>query len=127
MREDIVSAGLTTAGRERLHGVAERYVGDGQDPDRYQVPGLVGLVACGGDVHVEALGTMAVGGAPVRRGTSFPPPPHTQPVPPPAGRAGAPGGRGTGGEPVDRLLPELARPRVLRRMDGPLDDTEPAH
>jgi len=29
-------------------------------------------------------------------------------------------------EPVDRLLPELAGRRVLRRMDGPLDDTVPA-
>ena len=29
-------------------------------------------------------------------------------------------------EPVDRLLPELANRRVLRRMDGPLDDTFPA-
>ena len=28
-------------------------------------------------------------------------------------------------EPVDRLLPELAGRRVLRRMDGPLDDTVP--
>ena len=31
-----------------------------------------------------------------------------------------------GAEPVDRLLPELARRRVLRRMDGPLDQTVPA-
>ena len=29
-------------------------------------------------------------------------------------------------EPVGRLLPELAEPRVLRRMDGPLGDTVPA-
>ena len=29
-------------------------------------------------------------------------------------------------EPVDRLLPELAERRVLRRMDGPLDETVPA-
>ena len=29
-------------------------------------------------------------------------------------------------EPVDRLLPELANRRVLRRLDGPLDDTVPA-
>jgi CubicO group peptidase (beta-lactamase class C family) len=29
-------------------------------------------------------------------------------------------------EPVDRLLPELAGRRVLRQMDGPLDDTVPA-
>jgi CubicO group peptidase (beta-lactamase class C family) len=30
-------------------------------------------------------------------------------------------------EPVDRLLPELANRRVLRRLDGPLDDTVPAN
>jgi CubicO group peptidase (beta-lactamase class C family) len=29
-------------------------------------------------------------------------------------------------EPVDRLLPELANRRVLKRIDGPLDDTMPA-
>src|SRR5260370_517612 len=29
-------------------------------------------------------------------------------------------------EPVDRLLPELANRKVLRRLDGPLDDTVPA-
>src|SRR2546428_12248183 len=29
-------------------------------------------------------------------------------------------------EPVDRLLPELADRKVLRRIDGPLDDTVPA-
>jgi CubicO group peptidase (beta-lactamase class C family) len=29
-------------------------------------------------------------------------------------------------EPVDRLLPELAGRRVLKRMDGPLDETVPA-
>src|SRR6185312_1365797 len=30
-------------------------------------------------------------------------------------------------EPVDRLLPELAHRTVLKRLDGPLDDTVPAH
>ncbi len=30
-------------------------------------------------------------------------------------------------EPVDRLLPELADRKVLKRIDGPLDDTVPAH
>jgi CubicO group peptidase (beta-lactamase class C family) len=29
-------------------------------------------------------------------------------------------------EPVDRLLPELAKRKVLKRVDGPLDDTVPA-
>jgi CubicO group peptidase (beta-lactamase class C family) len=30
-------------------------------------------------------------------------------------------------EPIDRLAPELANRRVLKRMDGPLDDTVPAN
>ena len=30
-------------------------------------------------------------------------------------------------EPVDGLLPELADRQVLKRIDGPVDDTEPAH
>ena len=60
-------AGLTEKGKQRLHEVAEQYVGDGRDPGRYQVPGLVALAACGDDVHVEAQGSMAVGGAPVAR------------------------------------------------------------
>ena len=29
-------------------------------------------------------------------------------------------------EPIDRLLPEMANPQVLRRVDGALDDTVPA-
>lgn len=50
---------LTAAGLARLRSAAERHVGD----DR--VPGLVALVARGDEVHVEALGTLAIGGAPV--------------------------------------------------------------
>ena len=30
-------------------------------------------------------------------------------------------------EPVDRLLPELANRRVLRRLNGPIDDTVPSN
>jgi CubicO group peptidase (beta-lactamase class C family) len=121
-----VGAGLTSAGRERLHEVAEQYVGDGRDPGRFQVPGLVGLVACGDDVHVEALGSMAIGGEPVRRDTIFRIASDTKPMTAAATLALIAEGRLELDEPVDRLLPELARPQVLRRMDGPLDDTVPA-
>ncbi len=122
-----MTAGLTNAGRERLHEVAQRYVGDGRDPDEYQVPGLVALVASGDDVHVEALGTMAVGGAPVGRDTIFRVSSDTKPITAAATLALVAEGRLDLEEPVDRLLPELAGRRVLRRMDGPLDDTVPAH
>src|ERR1700759_2736829 len=126
MREDIVSAGLTTAGRERPHAVAGGDRGGGQDPGRDQVPRLVGLGACGGDVHVEALGTMAIGGAPVQRDTIFRIASDTKPITAATVLALAAEGRLDLDEPVDRLVPERADRRVLRRMDGPLDDTVPA-
>ncbi|MBV9792821.1 MAG: beta-lactamase family protein [Actinobacteria bacterium] len=122
----MVSAELTTDGRERLHEVAARYIGDGRDPERFQVPGLVGLVAVGDAVHVEALGTMAVGGAPVRRDTIFRIASDTKPMTAAAVLALVAEGRLELDEPVDRLLPELASRRVLRQLDGPLDDTVPA-
>jgi len=52
------ATGLTAAGLKGLHEAAERHVGD------EKVPGLVALVARGGQVHVEALGRLAVGGPP---------------------------------------------------------------
>jgi CubicO group peptidase (beta-lactamase class C family) len=122
-----VSAELTAAGKERLHEVAERYVGDGRDPGEYEVPGLVTLVARGDDLHVEAHGTMARGGPPVTRGSIFRISSDTKPITAAAVLALAAEGRLDLDEPVDRLLPELAGRRVLRRLDGPLDDTVPAH
>jgi CubicO group peptidase (beta-lactamase class C family) len=59
------AAGLTAAGLEGLHAAAERHVGD------EKVPGLVALVARGGQVHVEALGRLAVGGPAVARDSIF--------------------------------------------------------
>ena len=56
---------LTEAGLERLHAAAEAHIAD----DR--VPGVVALVARGDQVHVEALGKLAVGGAPVARDSLF--------------------------------------------------------
>jgi hypothetical protein len=49
----------------RLHAVWRRHPPFG---DR---PGLVALVAHGADVHVEALGSLAIGGAPVARDSLF--------------------------------------------------------
>ena len=114
------ATGLTAAGLKGLHAAAERHVGD----DR--VPGLVALVARGGQVHVEALGRLAVGGPPVARDSIFRIASTTKPITAAATLAVAAEGLIGLDEPVDRLLPELAGRRVLRRMDGPLDDTVPA-
>jgi CubicO group peptidase (beta-lactamase class C family) len=114
------AAGLTAAGLEQLHAAAERHVGD------EMVPGLVALVARGGQVHVEALGRLAVGGAPVARDSIFRIASTTKPITAAVTLAVAAEGLIGLDEPVDRLLPELADRRVLRRMDGPTDDTVPA-
>jgi CubicO group peptidase (beta-lactamase class C family) len=111
---------LTSAAIERIRSAAEAQVGDSR------IPGLVALVAHGDDVHVEALGRLAVDGPPVARDSIFRIASTTKPIT--AAAALAVIGEGSLGldEPVDRLLPELAERRVLRRMDAPLDDTVPA-
>jgi CubicO group peptidase (beta-lactamase class C family) len=115
-----LGAGLTVSGLEHLHAVAEAHVGDDL------VPGLVALVARGEQVHVETLGTLAVGGAPMARDSIFRIASTTKPITAAATLALVGESLFELDEPVDRLLPELAGRQVLRRIDGPLDDTIPA-
>lgn len=92
-----------------------------------ELPGLVTLVARGDDVHVEPIGTLTLGGtAPMRRDTVFRIASMTKPVLAVATMMLVEDGRLALTDPIDRLLPELAGQRVLRRLDGPLDDTVPA-
>jgi CubicO group peptidase (beta-lactamase class C family) len=111
---------LSRDGLTAVRAVAERYVADDK------VPGLVALVASGDDVQVEALGQLSVGGPPATRNSLFRIASTTKPITGAATLALVAEGLVGLDEPVDRLLPELAERRVLRRMDGPLDDTEPA-
>ncbi len=116
-----MSNGLTADGLARLHAAGAAHVGD----DR--IPGLVYLVAVGNQVHVEALGTLAAGGgAPMARDTLFRIASTSKPITAAATLTLVDEGVITLDEPVDRLLPELAGRRVLRRIEGPLDDTVPA-
>jgi CubicO group peptidase (beta-lactamase class C family) len=115
-----MAEGLTAAGLGRLHDRAQQHVGDDK------VPGLVALVARGDQVHVEALGSLTIGGSPVARDSLFRISSTTKPITAAAVLALAAEGLIALDEPVDRLLPELAGRQVLRRMDGPLDDTVPA-
>jgi CubicO group peptidase (beta-lactamase class C family) len=105
---------------EQLREVAARQVGD------TDVPGLVVLAAHGEEVHIEALGELAVGGLPVRRDSLFRIASTTKPITAAATLAVIEEGLLGLEEPVDRLLPELAGRRVLVRPDGPLDETVPA-
>ncbi len=111
---------LSRDGLTAVRAVAERHVADDK------VPGLVALVASGDDVQVESLGQLSVGGPPVTRDSLFRIASTTKPITGAATMALVAEGLVGLDEPVDRLLPELAERRVLRRMDGSLDDTEPA-
>ncbi len=90
------------------------------------MPGLVALVASGDQVHVEALGQLAIGGQPVVRDSLFRIASMTKPLTGAATMTLIEEGLLGLDEPVDRLLPELADRRVLRELAGPLDDTVPA-
>jgi len=108
---------LTADGLDRFSAAAAAHVGD------ETVPGLVALVARGDQVHAEALGSLSAGGPAVQRDSLFRIASTTKPVTGAATLALVRDGLLDLDEPVGRLLPELASPRVLRRMDGPLDDT----
>jgi CubicO group peptidase (beta-lactamase class C family) len=113
-------AGLSKAGLERLHEVMAGHVAAGV------VPGLVLGLSRGDDVHIDAIGTAAVGGTePIRSDAIFRITSMTRPVTAVATLILVEQGKLGLDEPIDRLLPELAGRRVLRRVDGPVDDTVP--
>ena len=83
--------------------------------ERGDVPGLVTLVSRRGEVHVDAIGTKAVGGGdPMRRDTIFRIASMTKPVTAAATMILVEECKLRLDEPVDRLLPELADRRVLQ-------------
>jgi CubicO group peptidase (beta-lactamase class C family) len=109
---------MSQAGLDRLHeAMAARVATE-------EFPGMVTLVAHGQDVHVDAIGVMAFGSRePMRRDTIFRITSMTKPILALATMMLVDDGALALDEPVDRLLPELADRRVLKRIDGPLDDT----
>ena len=96
--------------------------------ERGALPGLVALVSRGGETHAEAIGTLALDGSePMRRDTIFRIASLTKPVVAAAAMILVEECRLRLDDPVDALLPEMAARRVLKRLDGPLDDTVPTN
>lgn len=89
--------------------------------EKNEFPGLVALVDRGGDVEVVVLGHTATDGPPMQRDTIFRIASMTKPITAAAAMILVEEGKLRLDEPVDRLLPELANRRVLKRIDGPLD------
>ena len=116
------SAALSEARLACLRDVMAGFV------ERGEVPGLVALVSRRGETHVEALGMKALGGSdPVQRDTIFRIASMTKSITAVAAMILVEECRLRLDDPVDGLLPELASRRVLKRLEGPLDDTEPAN
>src|SRR5580658_3651747 len=111
---------LTRDGLARFGEIAGSHVSGGG------VPGVVALVGTSEEAHIEAHGVLGIGGRPVRRDSLFRISATTKPITGALILALVREGLLALDEPVDRLLPELADRRVLRQMDGPLDDTVPA-
>ncbi len=91
------------------------------------VPGLAWLVARGDDVRVEVLGTPALNDpTPLQRDAIFRIASLSKPIAAAGAMTLVDDGVLSLNESVEKHLPELADRRVLRNLDGPLDDTVPA-
>ena len=116
------TGGLSEARLRRMHEVMAGYV------ERGDVPGIVTLISRRGEVHDDAIGMKALGGNdPIRRDTIFRITSMTKPIAAVAAMILVEECKLRLDEPVDRLLPELADRKVLKRLDGPLDETVPAN
>jgi CubicO group peptidase (beta-lactamase class C family) len=122
-REHAMRPGALSKTRlDRMHEVMTGHV------ERGELPGLVTLISRRDEVHVDAIGMKAAGGKdPMRRDTIFRIASMTKPITAAAAMILVEECKLRLDEPVDRLLPELANRKVLKQLDGLLDDTVPAH
>lgn len=120
--QGMIGAGVLSAGRlRRMHDTLARHVESGG------VPGLVALVSRHGEIHADAIGRMAIGGAAVTRDTIFRIASMTKPVAAVAAMILVEECRLRLDDPVDDVLPELANRRVLRSLESEIDDTVSAN
>ena len=105
---------------ERLHQVLSGHV------ERGDMPGLVALVSCHDDVHLETIDTLSIGqSAPMQRDTLFRLASLTKPVTAVAAMILVEECKLRLDDSIEPWLPELANRRVLRSIASQLDDTVP--
>lgn len=116
-----MNKGFSKARLDRMHGVMAGHV------ERGELPGLVTLVSRGDEVHADAIGMKTIGGRdPMRRDTIFRISSMSKPIAAAAAMSLVEECTLRLDDPVDSFLPELADRKVLKRPDGPLEDTVPA-
>jgi CubicO group peptidase (beta-lactamase class C family) len=116
-----MAGGFTDEGLAAFDAALARHTSSGA------VPGLVALVAQGGQVHVTTAGHAALGdSAPIGRDAIFRIASLTKPIIGVAAMLLIEDGAMALSDPVDKWLPELAGRPVLRAWDAELSDTVPA-
>jgi CubicO group peptidase (beta-lactamase class C family) len=115
------SAGLSKERLARLHEIMGRHV------DAGEAPGLVSVISRRGEVHLDVIGATAVDpGDPMGPDAIFRISSMTKPITAVATLILLEECVLRLDEPVERFLPELADRQVVRRIDGPVEDTVPA-
>ncbi|HEY2506460.1 MAG TPA: serine hydrolase domain-containing protein [Streptosporangiaceae bacterium] len=118
------TGGFSTKRLARVRDVLERYVDSGL------APGVIAGVARHGEVHIEAMGTLAFEGpgseTPMAADTICRVASTTKPIVAACAMTLVEDCTLRLDDPVDEFLPELAVMRVLADPDGPLTETVPA-
>ena len=103
-----------------LCSMLQEYADDGS------LPGAVGLVARGDQVEEAVVGSSSIGGTAMARDSIFRLASITKPITAAAVMMLVEDGRIALDDPVDRWLPELADPKVVRTPASAVDDVVPA-
>jgi CubicO group peptidase (beta-lactamase class C family) len=112
--------GLSRARLKRMRDTMARHVESGA------LPGLVTLISRHGEIHIDAIGSLSVGGAPMQRDSIFRIASMTKPIGAVAAMILVEECKLRLDDPVDAFLPELADRKVLRSIESEIDDTVPA-
>ena len=121
-KDEAKRTGFDAARLARIDAMVQGYI------DAKQIPGAVTLVARHGEiVHVSVQGQKAFdGNDPMRRDTLFRVYSMSKPITSVATLMLYEEGKLRLTDPVSQWIPELAKPRVLRDPNGPLDATDPS-
>jgi CubicO group peptidase (beta-lactamase class C family) len=121
-KDDARRAALDPERLARIDAMVQGYI------DAKQIPGAVTLVARRGEIaHVTVQGQKAFGASdPMRRDTIFRIYSMSKPITSVATLILYEDGKLRLTDPISKWIPELAKPRILRDPNGPLDATDPS-
>ena len=115
------NGGLSKSRLKRLHAAVEGYVESGE------VVGAVTLIERRGETQVDVVGLAdRERKTPLKRDAIFRIASMSKPITAVAAMILVEEGKLRLDEPIDRLLPEMAKRKVLKSLDSPLDDVVPA-